>query len=50
MLSPEEWGGSPPHAFEGSYRLEVDMTWTPADEAEARDAEAQPGRLLGRGA
>jgi hypothetical protein len=29
MLSPAEWGGAPPHAFEGSYRLEVDMSWTP---------------------
>lgn len=34
MLSPEEWGGKPPHAFEGSYRLEVDMSWTPVDEIE----------------
>jgi hypothetical protein len=31
MLSPEEWGGSPPHAYEGSFRLEVDMSWTPID-------------------
>jgi hypothetical protein len=29
MLSPDEWGGRPPHAFEGSYRLEVDMSWSP---------------------
>jgi len=28
MLSPEEWGGAPPHAFEGSYRLEPDQTFT----------------------
>jgi hypothetical protein len=28
MLSPEEWSGSPPHPFEGSYRLEADMSWT----------------------
>lgn len=27
LLSPEEWG-DPPHQFEGSYRLEGDMTWT----------------------
>ncbi|XYH98016.1 DUF2452 domain-containing protein [Sorangium sp. So ce1128] len=50
MLSPEEWGGAPPHAFEGSYRLELDMSWTPADEAAAHDAEAGAlARLLGRG-
>src|SRR5262245_43778639 len=28
MLSPEEWGGAPPHPFEGSYRLENDQTFT----------------------
>ncbi len=65
MLSPEEWGGAPPHPFDGSYRLEVDMSWTPADQIEARDAgiwgagrepaphvtdeAAQLARLLGRG-
>ena len=38
MLSPEEWGGASPHGFEGSYRLEADMTWTPLDEVEERDA------------
>jgi hypothetical protein len=27
MLSPKEWGGAPPHAFEGSYRLEVDQSF-----------------------
>ncbi|MFO0619389.1 MAG: DUF2452 domain-containing protein [Polyangiaceae bacterium] len=27
MLSPEEWGGRCPDAFEGSYRLEIDMTF-----------------------
>jgi hypothetical protein len=28
MLSPEDWGGAPPHPFEGSYRLELDQTFT----------------------
>lgn len=28
MLSPDEWGGAPPHPFEGSYRLEPDQTFT----------------------
>lgn len=28
MLSPHDWGGAPPHAYEGSYRLELDMSWT----------------------
>jgi hypothetical protein len=29
LLSPEDWRGQPPHPFEGSYRLELDMRWTP---------------------
>jgi len=33
MLSPDEWGASTPHPFEGSYRLEVDMSWTRVDSA-----------------
>jgi hypothetical protein len=32
MLSPEEWGARTPHPFEGSYRLELDMTFTRVDE------------------
>ena len=28
MLSPQEWGNNPPHTFEGSYRLEADMSFT----------------------
>lgn len=32
MLSPDEWGGKPPHEFVGSYRLENDMSWTPLEE------------------
>lgn len=33
MLSPAEWGGSPPHPYEGSYRLENDQTFTQVDPA-----------------
>lgn len=33
LLSPEEWGGNPPHRFVGSFRLESDMSWTEVDEA-----------------
>lgn len=32
MLSPDDWG-EPPHEFVNSYRLEPDMSWTPADQA-----------------
>lgn len=28
LLSPADWSGSPPHRFEGSYRLEPDMRWS----------------------
>lgn len=28
LLSPQEWGGVPPHPHAGSYRLENDMSWT----------------------
>ena len=32
MLAPEEWGGQPPHTFIAAYRLEADMSWTPAED------------------
>ncbi|KAJ6646478.1 hypothetical protein Bhyg_01689 [Pseudolycoriella hygida] len=31
MLSPEEWGPSFTHKHLGSFRLEVDQSWTPID-------------------
>lgn len=31
MLSPIEWGNVPPHPFEGSFRLEIDASFTPID-------------------
>ena len=34
MLSPAEWGDSLPHTFRGSYRLELDQSWTEMCEAE----------------
>lgn len=39
MLSPADWRGQPPHAFEGSYRLEPDMSWTRAEDIASVDAE-----------
>ncbi len=49
MLAPEEWGRAH-DAFEGSFRLEVDMTWTPLAEADAHDETVAPLRkLLGGG-
>lgn len=46
MLSLEDWGGAPPHRYEGSYRLEPDMSWTPAEEVEERDAQWRTVRRL----
>ncbi len=34
MLAPADWGGAPPHPFLGSFRLEADHSWTPAEEIE----------------
>ncbi|MCH9682245.1 MAG: DUF2452 domain-containing protein [Deltaproteobacteria bacterium] len=33
MLGPDDWRGDPPHTFSGSFRLEADMSWTPAGTA-----------------
>jgi len=50
MLSPEDWGEQPPHAHEGSYRLEADMGWTEASEIAERDLErARARKMLGSG-
>ena len=34
MLAPTDWGGSPPHEPVGSYRLELDQSWTRVGEGE----------------
>lgn len=48
MLSVAEWGGNPPHAYAGSYRLEADMQFTPAQEIDRREREwSQLRPLLG---
>ena len=39
MLAPQEWGQGPPHAHVGSYRLEADMSFTPAEDVAALDRE-----------
>ena len=35
LLSPADWRGASPHPFEGSYRLGLDMRWTPVAEVAA---------------
>jgi len=39
MLSPEEWGAVPPHAYCGTFRLEADMRFTPAQDVAERERE-----------
>ncbi|XP_047439504.1 uncharacterized protein C1orf50 homolog [Mugil cephalus] len=39
IISPKEWGSSCPHEFLGAYKLQHDMSWTPIEEVEKRDAE-----------
>jgi hypothetical protein len=45
LLSPSDWRGRPPHRFEGSFRLESDGSWTPA-EAIAREQAEDPLKTL----
>lgn len=37
MLGPDDWGSNPPHQYKNSYRLENDMSWTPADQVDVPD-------------
>lgn len=47
MLSPDEWGGTPPHAFEGSYKVEIDLSLRPlGDDRRSPDGRAVVAHLL----
>jgi len=48
MLSPADWHGVPPKPFRGSYRLENDMSWTPADTAGPHDDSHNSRQLVAR--
>ncbi|KAM8927995.1 uncharacterized protein C1orf50 homolog [Pelodytes ibericus] len=39
ILSPKDWGSSCPHEFLAAYKLQHDMSWTPYENIEKRDAE-----------
>ncbi|KAL7978603.1 hypothetical protein Chor_005585 [Crotalus horridus] len=39
LLSPKEWGASCPSEFLAAYKLQHDLSWTPSDEVEKRDAQ-----------
>ena len=50
LLSPEDWGGRPPHEYLGAYRLEADLSWTPAEQEERPDDSGEwVQRLLSEG-
>ena len=47
MVSPREWANNPPDTFVGSYQLNHDMSWTPAEKLNQPDeARALVERLL----
>lgn len=49
LLGPEEWVRPPPQTYEGTYRLEADMSYTRLDEPEesgAPDMDIQKVRKL----
>jgi hypothetical protein len=55
LLGPDDWRGTPPHPFVGSYRLEGDQSWTPLERVAERDRQRIPvadwlerGQLPGR--
>jgi hypothetical protein len=41
LLAPGDWGGTPPHPFVGSYRLESDQSWTPLESVGERDRSGE---------
>ncbi|HRI67243.1 MAG TPA: DUF2452 domain-containing protein [Polyangium sp.] len=47
MLSPLEWGRTPPHVFEGSYKVDIDLSLRPLEDERARpDGRAIVAHLL----
>ncbi len=42
MLSPQEWGNGCPHTYQGSYRLEADMSWSKIESTNAESATEKP--------
>ncbi|HEX5656030.1 MAG TPA: DUF2452 domain-containing protein [Polyangiales bacterium] len=45
MLSPDDWRGTAPHTFVGSYRLELDQSWTSVAKLAERDRARVPVEL-----
>jgi len=47
MIGPSEWASDPSREFAGSYRLELDQSWTRIDE-DGAEPERAPHELLQR--
>lgn len=41
MLSPDEWGKNCPHDYQGSFRLEADLSWTNCEDISEHDKETE---------
>ena len=48
LLGPDEWIGTQPQIFEGSYRLELDMSFTRVDVEEDASPVVPIAELLGK--
>ena len=48
LIGPDEWSTKQSHTFAGSYRLELDMSFTRVDVEEAPSAVVPIGELLGK--
>ncbi|XP_032824178.1 uncharacterized protein C1orf50 homolog [Petromyzon marinus] len=46
ILSPQDWGSRCPNDFLGAFKLQADMSWTPADEAEEKEGKLSSLRQL----
>lgn len=48
LLAPDEWTRAQPHEFDGSYRLELDMSFTRIDVDETASPIVPIAELLGK--
>jgi Protein of unknown function (DUF2452) len=46
MISPDEWGGAPPHSFEGSYKVDIDLSLRPLSDARSDERARPDGRAV----
>ncbi|MEM9075046.1 MAG: DUF2452 domain-containing protein [Myxococcota bacterium] len=46
MVAPNEWGAHAPYEFVGSFRLEADQSWTPAEDLDNEPIVPQGDELI----